>query len=508
MTPTAAVMSLGWQHHQAGNLGQAEVLYRQVLAAEPRNTDALYLLAMCCQVQGRAAEAVALYQQFLGIKPDVAEVQNSLGVAFATLGRLTEAIACFQQAVFLKPDYAEAFNNLGYVQTSQGDLHQALASLRRALALKPHYPEALNHLGIVHFQQQRLDDAGCCFREALALRPQFVEALNGLGNTLFAQDNLTDAVDCYQRALSLRPNDAKAHNNLGGVYRTLGRWDEAVACLQRSLTFDPNDPKTHRNLGKLFFDRGQYAEALPSYQRVLALCPDDKEARFLVEALSPASSLARVPVDYLAEIYDGFAANFEKALVERRGYRSPELLKAALLAEYSAGGPPARSLEVLDLGCGTGLCGLQVREWARTLIGVDLSPNMLAKARERGLYDELIQSDLLLPVQASENRFDLIVASDVLFYVGDLEPVTRAVHRALRPGGRFAFTVELPQKDAADEAEPDYRLLPLGHFIHSRAYLRRVAALAQLREASATDVEFPREDGQSVPGLVLVLARP
>jgi predicted TPR repeat methyltransferase len=279
------------------------------------------------------------------------------------------------------------------------------------------------------------------------------------------------------------------------------------------LKSDPNDPKTHRNLGKIFYDQGQYAAALPSYQRVLALCPDDMEARFLVEALSPASALAQVPVDYLADLYDGFAANFEKALVERRGYRSPELLKAALLAEYSpqAGAPsapPARSLEVLDLGCGTGLCGLQVRDWAHTLIGVDLSPKMLAKARERGIYDELILSELLPPLQASEGRFDLILASDVLFYVGDLEPVTRAVHQALRPGGRFAFTVELPERDAAREGGPDYRLLPIGHFVHSRPYLRKVAAEAHLREVSATEVEFPREDGQSVPGLVLVLARP
>jgi predicted TPR repeat methyltransferase len=167
--------------------------------------------------------------------------------------------------------------------------------------------------------------------------------------------------------------------------------------------------------------------------------------------------------------------------------------------------PPPRSLAVLDLGCGTGLCGLRFRGWAHTLIGVDISPNMLARARERGIYDELILGDLLPPLQASEGRFDLIVASDVLFYVGDLEPVLRAVHQALRPGGRFAFTVELPAKS---EGEPDYRLLPLGHFVHSRPYLRQVTAAAQLQEVRANEVTFPREDGESVPGLVVVLARP
>jgi predicted TPR repeat methyltransferase len=396
----------------------------------------------------------------------------------------------------LKPDFADAFNNLGYLQTSRGELDEAMTSLRRALALKPHYPEALSNLGIVHYQKHQVDEAARCFRGALALRPQYPEALNNLGNALLAQGQVAEAGDCYRQALRLRPHDARAYNNLAGVYRTLHQYEEAVACLRESLTYNPNDAITHRNLGKLLYDQRNYAEALTCFQRVLTLCPDDADARLFAEALSGTSSLARVPADFLATMYDQDADRFEPEIVLPRNYRSPELLKAALEPA-----PAPRSLAILDLGCGTGLCGVQFRDWAKTLIGVDLSANMLAKAREKGIYDQLIVSDLLPAVQGHEGQFDLIVASDVVLYFGDLEPLTQAVHRALRPGGRFAFNVDL-----LDEAGADYRLLPEIHFAHSRAYLQNLAARTQL-EICMTPAMFPRSTGEEVAGLVVVLSR-
>src|SRR5262249_8995897 len=136
-------------------------------------------------------------------------------------------------------------------------------------------------------------------------------------------------------------------------------------------------------------------------------------------------------------------------VVHKRGDRSQEWLKAALEP-----GPPERTLDVLDLGCGTGLCGAQFRPWARTLMGVDQSAGMLARARARGIYDELTESDLASALRKYADRFDLIVASDVLLLVGDLAPVFDAVARALHPGGRFAFTVDIAEGDF------DYRLTP------------------------------------------------
>ncbi len=124
---------------------------------------------------------------------------------------------------------------------------------------------------------------------------------------------------------------------------------------------------------------------------------------------------------------------------------------------------------------------------------------MLARAEARGLYDELIRGDLFTVLQVYEARFDLIVASDVLLYFGDLAPLFAAVRRALRPGGRFAFTLDLL------EGPEDYRLTPWMHFAHSLAYLRDLAVRNGMREVVLQQVYFPRENGYHGRGLRVVL---
>ena len=423
-----------------------------------------------------------------------AEVHNNLGAAYASLGRLPEASACYRQALRLKPDYADALNNLGLVQAVEGHWDQALDCYYRALALRQNHPETWCNLGIAHIQQSHLDEAVRCFRQALALRSHYADALNYLGNALLCQGKWVEAGACYRQFLELRPNDAGACNNLALIYLRLRQWQQAADLLQKSLASDPGNPRTQRNLGKLYVDQGNYAAALPCYQRLLELCPGDVVAQFQVEALSGQSALAKPSAEYMAALYDERAAHFDLDPVERLGYCSPALLQAAL-----GPAPPPRSLTVLDLGCGTGLCGRQFRDWAATLVGVDLSANMLAKAHERGIYDELIRGDLLVPLQQSEGRFDLILASDVLLYLGELEPVLLAVHRARAPGGRFAFTIDIREG-------PDYQLLPFGHYAHSRAYLQQVTANTHLQEVCANPATFPREGGQDAAGLVVVLS--
>jgi predicted TPR repeat methyltransferase len=496
MTTIADAMTLADQHQQAGNLPQAEALYRQVLAVEPQHLNARYRLAVVCHMQGRMAEAIVLYQQLLQIQPDTAQVQNNLGLAYSSQGRLAEALACCAQAVRLMPDCAEFFNNLGTIHNSRGEHEQARDAFRQALALKPDYPSALSNLGGVYLAQGRWDEAVQCLQEAVAQQPNNALVLNNLGNAFLAQGKAVDAANCYRQALRLLPNYAEAAANLAKVRATLQQWEDAAADLQNRLAHHAEDPTILTALGDLYYYHlDKHAEALRCYRQVLALCPDDAKARLLVAVLSGDARFAQVPGDYVTELYDSLAVQFDQK-GQQRGDRSPEWLKAALEPA-----PPARSLAVLDLGCGTGLCGVQLRDWAATLIGVDLSPNMLAKARDRNLYDELIAGDVLTAVQARPGQFDLIVASDVLLFLGDLGPLFAAVQQALRPGGRFAFTIDL------HEGADDYRLTPWLHFAHSRTYLRNLASATHLQESYVKEVQFPREGGKQAAGLVMVLHR-
>ncbi len=154
-------------------------------------------------------------------------------------------------------------------------------------------------------------------------------------------------------------------------------------------------------------------------------------------------------------------------------------------------GDDAKDLDVLDLGCGTGLAGAEFRPLARRQTGVDLSPAMLALARGRGVYDELQQAEIVRFLQETAERFDLIVAADVLNYFGDLSPVFTGIACVLRPGGHCAVTLEVGEG-------PNYRLRGMRRYQHAGEYVQRTAATAGLARCVFDEVELRRQHGEPV----------
>jgi predicted TPR repeat methyltransferase len=169
---------------------------------------------------------------------------------------------------------------------------------------------------------------------------------------------------------------------------------------------------------------------------------------------------------------------------------------AAMLED--AAGEPSRSLDVLDAGCGTGLCGPLIAPYARYLVGVDLSSRMLAQAEQRKVYDELVKRELTAFLADAHGAFDVIVSADTLVYFGSLHDVVAAAAHALRSGGRFIFTVEEIGADGGDE----YVIRPHGRYSHSRDYIESVLIAADLQpEIERADLRL--EAGDPVPGLVV-----
>lgn len=348
-----------------------------------------------------------------------------------------------------------------------------------------------------HQQAGRYAEAETLFRQILVAEPDNADAHYGLGLALFAQGNLTDAGYSFRRAIYCRHDFIDAIYNLAKVCYAQENWHEAARLLERSLTLKNPDVLILDALARLYHSRlGQPDKAIDYYRRCLALDPDNADIRYQMEALSGGSTLARMPAEAVTAVYNADAARWDR-MVQEQGYDSPRLLQAALEPAPT----PQKSLDVLDLGCGTGLCGLHFQTWARSLTGIDLSANMLAQARARAIYTDLIEGDIITAPRQFVNRFDLVVASDVLLLLGDLAALAQAVHQAMRPGGRFAFTVD------THEGPEDYRLTPWSVFSHSRSYLQRLAAETGWQIVSMKDVMFPRENRSQVAGLVVVLAR-
>jgi predicted TPR repeat methyltransferase len=282
---------------------------------------------------------------------------------------------------------------------------------------------------------------------------------------------------------------------------------EAEAALREFLDRVPDDLQALQALAKLLQRLGrdpEAAEVLARAARAEAtnfdLPPGDRGevGQFLSAAYQCGPPPAAAPNAFVASLFDGYADRFETHLRESLTYRGPELLLGALSA---VAGPALRDLDVLDLGCGTGLAGELFRPLARRLDGVDLSAKMLARAEAKGVYDQLTEGDLVAYLGAVSDPYHLILAADVFVYLGDLVPVFAAARKALREGGRLAFTVE-----AWDG--PDYHLRPSRRYAHSRDYLTHTADVSgftvQFLEENST-----RDEGtRPVRSFICVLANP
>jgi predicted TPR repeat methyltransferase len=199
--------------------------------------------------------------------------------------------------------------------------------------------------------------------------------------------------------------------------------------------------------------------------------------------------------EFVRKTFDRFAFSFDEVLA-RLAYRAPAIVAEAIGEKLGA---PRGDLDVLDAGCGTGLAGPLLKPFARRLVGIDLSEKMLARARERGLYDELEAAELTAYLEGRSASYDLVTSIDTLVYFGDLSHVAKGLANVLRPGGRAVFTVEKAQTSAAPAG---YRLNPHGRYGHTEAYVRGSLEGAGLEVALLREVELRLERREPVAGYV------
>jgi tetratricopeptide (TPR) repeat protein len=275
---TANRLQTGLQHQLAGRLAAAEACYRGVLAAQPRNADALHLLGVIAHRSRRHDDAVALFGQAIGCNRRNPLFFSNLGVAQQHRGRLDEALGAYDCALALKPDYAEAHNNRGIALAEQKRLEEALAAYDSALAVLPAYVEAWFNRGNVLGELRRFEEAVASYDALLKLRPDHAAALNNRGNALRALRRLDEALESYDRALALAPDYAEAFNNRGVVCQELSRFDEAVKDYGKALALLPGCAEVLFNFGNTLQALGRFDDAVASYDHGLALKPDHAEA--------------------------------------------------------------------------------------------------------------------------------------------------------------------------------------------------------------------------------------
>jgi predicted TPR repeat methyltransferase len=423
------------------------------------------------------------------------EEAMAIAVLFQKNGQLGEAERIYREILTVVPDHPDAVHFAGILAHQQGRSDEGIAMIERSLALDPDQADCYSNLGIIFKALGRLDEAVTAYEHAIALNPDHANAYSNLGVLYRAQGKPVESEAAYRTAIRLDPDHIDAYHNLGVLLASLKRTPEAVACYCKVTTLSPHHPSARRLMALAHCTIGQVDKAIEIFERWLEEEPDDPIPLHMLAACSGKSVPARASDAFVEKTFDSFAASFDSKL-ERLSYRAPAIV-GALLSD--SGMKASKRLDVLDAGCGTGLCGPHLAPYARRLIGVDLSAGMLTAASEKGIYDELLKGELTEYLRRHLSSFDIIVSADTLVYFGDLEDVARAASAALRPDGMLIFTVE-EWADAPSSVE--FSICTHGRYRHTWHYVERVLSETGLRP-SITRAELRMESGVPVSGLAV-----
>ena len=259
-------INIALQHHQAGRLSEAEAAYREILAVDPENIDALHFSGVIAYQRGENEQAAEWISRALARNASNAPAHNNLGNVLVRQGKLEEAIACYRKALALQPDYVDAHINLGAAFRARGELDEAVACYQRALSLAPDIPTIHSNLGNLLSDRGKPEEAIARYRKALALKPDFAEAHSNLGSVLTDQGRVDEAIACHRRALALKPDFYVAHNNLGDALFASGRPKEAEESYLRALRLKPDFASAKVSCGLVKLLLGDYENGLSLFE--------------------------------------------------------------------------------------------------------------------------------------------------------------------------------------------------------------------------------------------------
>lgn len=523
------LLEIALEHHRAGRLREAEAGYRRLMEEKPESPDGPQWLGVLLLQAGQAAAALPLLERAAGMRPEDPAFAFNLGQAYLAAGRMEEAVPAFERATSLEPGNARGWLGLGNALIGRQrpeDAIRAVEALRRARdtgldsgELYRRLATALLAIGnadeAIVAANTALEKAGSAadllapthYRLALAYRlkrdskavrrnllkalendAQMAEGWYALALLDLEESKPAQAVSLLRRAVAADPGFVQAHLVLSNLLEKLGRHTDSKVALHQA------ERAAHGKIGREEPRKKSVEASVEEMEKRLTPDKSSLELHYALAALTNVLPPSAVPEAAVAGLFDKYAATFDEHLREKLHYQAPELLDAALGGE-SLG-------DVADIGCGTGLAGVLLRPKAKTLVGVDLSSGMVEQAKRRGIYDRTEVGELVDFLRGTPRAFDTIVAADVLLYLGDLGPTFEAAAKSVRPGGRFAFTLEAGGGERYDLQIKTRR------YRHSKAYVQKLAGMYGFAEEKLDAVALRQEAGKPVVGWLVVLRMP
>jgi predicted TPR repeat methyltransferase len=515
--------------HYENQLPQAIQLYEEVLKGNPNHQDSLHFLgltyaqlgtmdkALACltkanEIQPTASllnnlaniykknkqfkQALQYYLNAIELEPNYAQAHNNIASIYAQQDNYQEALAHYVKAVHAEPDFIAAHFNLGLLLLKNNQLDAAKTQFNNVVSLDPNATQARFYLGVLYLENNELVEAERAFHEVLEHNSEQVQALVNLGVIALKRQQDQLAIDYFTRALALDNNELDARNNLASTFMhhdrfenalmhydillqkepdnieylynsgvaqmALGHLNEATLFFEKLLTLDEQHTPSLNNLAAIYLKQELRETSQAYLQKALDINPNDMISRHMINALTNAAESNTTP-EYATNLFNNYALNYEQHMQGVLNYSVPKHVGRTLhdLKVLAVN-------KTLDLGCGTGLTGIVLRELSAHLTGVDIAEKMLKFAREKGIYDSLAHQELIAFLQEQHEQYNLIVAADVLPYFGDLTVLMRLINTHLSSGGYFIFTTELNESHS-------WKIESSARFSHAIDYIKELA---------------------------------
>ena len=418
---------------------------------------------------------------------------------------------------------------------NHGELEKSLQLCRRILKSDSNNAGILITLGNIFYIRNDYKQAIEYYQRALRIAPDNYSALINIANSCYELHRYDEALGYAARAKILEPDNKLAYIILGNSFSEKGLYDESVSNLEKAGNLDSSDPWIYNYLSQSYQKNGNYMAALSCGWKAVELAPSDDNAhhinlsylfyetaqetgvdairecvelwykkygnnplvKYVGGALLQDKKIKAADISYVKNIFDVFAGDFDRVLALLE-YRAPELIKQFMEDLYADVKKPR--LDILDLGCGTGLCGEFLIKYAgrRGVEGIDISDKMLAEAASKKLYSRLINSDIISWLEKNNRRYDLMTAADVFTYFGDLHDLFENINKSLNENGRIIFTVSENSLN-----KNNYVLHLSGRFLHTLNYVKSVLKKCCFEVEKVAYEKLRNEGGNKVMGYVI-----
>jgi predicted TPR repeat methyltransferase/thioredoxin-like negative regulator of GroEL len=472
------------------------------------DADSLHARAAQLIKAGRFGAAKPLFAAAQALAPPSPELTLTGARIAMGLGAWDEAMIQLDSGIADAPTHAGLRKCRADVRRRMGDREGAARDAAEAVINDPADPKAKAILGSAMLNLDRTADAIACLAEAMRGDPGDIDTRSTLAVALERAGDADAALRVLTEGIAMAPNSVALRNAALLVCIRLRDFVQAIHLAEDARANGVADACTFGMKGHSLSSLGDHDQAIVAYQEALKLAPEDPYVRHLVVSATAMADPERAPDDYIRTVFDGYADRFESHLISLH-YGIPVAIRCILLNHPRVASGLSLG-KALDLGCGTGLVALAIGDLPiESFTGVDLSPRMLAHAAAKRLYVELREGDIISDLTRHDDQWPLIVAADVLCYMGALEDLFGLVHARLAPGGWFVFSVErmLPDHLGTMPGNGNWALQRQGRYAHAEHYVYEALCAAGFRLLRMDRPVVRQEAGSDVPGLLLAVER-